>query len=183
MSIFSPLPENALPGDHARRRGTLYLLIALLTTPLTVWLFINLYPLWSNIAPLEGIVFMLTATLFGGILAVAPIVSVAGWLLALWYGVESVFMPRGKRTPTADILITGIGLVAWFLPTLGFLASTILALVSGQVHFARPTRDYLLAENPTAYWQGIGYQLIGAAIFAWLAWRYWRSKLRRKPDM
>ena len=183
MSILSPLPENALPGDRARRHGTLCLLLALVVTPLTVWFFLNLDPVWSRIAPLEGMAFMLSATLFGALLAITPVISVAGWLLALWYGVESVFMPRERRKPTTDILITGIGLVAWSLPTLGFLASAVFSLFSGHVHFPRPARDYLLAEDPVAYWQGVGYQFIAAGIFAWLAWHYWRGKLRRKSDV
>ncbi|MCL2591164.1 MAG: hypothetical protein FWD67_09915 [Betaproteobacteria bacterium] len=170
MPIFSPLPENAAPGDHARRRGTLCLLSALVATPLTAWIFLNLQPFWLGVTSLDGAAFALVATLFGAILVVSPVISVAGWLLTLWYGVESVFMPRERRTPTADIVITGIGLVAWFLPTLGFLAAAVLT-------HKDPQGDHIV------YWQGIGYKLIAAAVLAWLAWRYWRSKLHRKPDV
>ena len=178
MSIFSPLPENASSGDRARRRGTLCLLFALAVTPLTVLLYFNLHPLWTSIVPLEGIAFMLAATLFGAVMALTPVLSAAGWLLALWYGVESIFMPRERRTPIIDIIITGAGLVAWFLPALGFLVSATLALFSGQVH----SKDHMQAQDPIAFIQGIGYQLIAAGILGWLAWRYWRGKLHSKPD-
>jgi len=183
MPTLSPLPENATPGDRARRRGLLCLLLALLMTPVTVLLFSNLEPLWTSIEPLEGFAFALVGALFGASLAVAPVITVAGWLLALWFGVESVFMPRSRRTPTVDIAIVGAGLVAWCAPALGFLATAIRALLSGHVHFVRPARDYLLAEDPIAFWQGVGFQLIAAGLFAWLAWRYWQSKLRRKSGL
>jgi hypothetical protein len=180
MSLFSPLPENALPGDRARRRGTLCLLFALAATPLTVLLFLNLEPVWANIASLESAMFMLVATLFGAALAITPVITAVGWLLAIWYGVESVFMPRGRRTPTVDILIVGTGLAAWFSPALGFLIKVVQAIFVGGIHFAHPSRDYLLAEDPIAFWQSIGFLLIAAGLFAWLAWRYWQGKLRRK---
>jgi len=182
MPIFSPLPENAAPGDRARRRGVLCLLLALAATPATIWLFFNLPPFWAVIVSLEGIALVLASALFGTVLALAPVISLAGWLLALWFCVESVFMPRERRTPTLDIVIVGAGLVAWFAPALGFLASAVQSLLSGRVHFVRPSRDYLLTQDPVAYWQGIGFQLIAAGLLAWLAWRYWRSKLRRKSD-
>ncbi len=183
MPILSPLSENATPGDRARRRGARCLLLALAATPITVLLFLNLKPLWTIIEPLEGIAFALVGALFGAILAAAPIITAVGWLLALWFGVESVFMLRTRRTPTADIAIIGTGLVAWFLPALWFLFTAVQALVSGHVHFPKPSRDYLLAEDPVAFWQGVGYMLIAAGLFAWLAWRYWQGKLRRKSGM
>ncbi|MDR2207947.1 MAG: hypothetical protein LBE22_03095 [Azoarcus sp.] len=180
MSIFSPLPDNAPPGDHSRRRGTLCLLLALAATQVTVLLFLNLLPLWKKIVLLEGAVYVLAATLFGAVLAVIPVITALGWLLALWYGVESVFMPRKRRTPTIDIFIVGAGLIAWFLPALGFLGKTVKDLLTGQVHFAHPAKKYLLEVDPIAYWQGIGFQLFAAGLLAWLAWLYWRGKLRRK---
>jgi hypothetical protein len=180
MSLFSPLPDNAPPGDRTRRRGTLCLLLALVATPLTVLLFLNLEPLWANVVSLKGAAFMLVATLIGAALAITPIITVAGWLLAVWYGVESVFMPRGRRTPIADIFIVGAGFIAWFLPALGFLVKAVRALFAGRIHFAQPPRDYLLAEDPVAFWQSIGFLFIAAGLFAWLAWRYWKGKLRRK---
>jgi hypothetical protein len=181
MPLFSPLPENAPPGDRARRRGTFSLLLALIATPLTTLLFLNLRPFWVKIAPLEGVAFMLAAFLFGAVLAVTPVITAAGWLLALWYGVESVFMPRTRRTPICDILIVGASLIAWFSPALGFLGKAAQALFTGGVRFAHPPRSYLLAEDPVAFWQSIGFLLIAAGLFVWFAWHYWKGKLRRKP--
>ncbi|MDR2881783.1 MAG: hypothetical protein LBV29_07790, partial [Azoarcus sp.] len=62
MSILSPLPESATPGDRARRRATLCLLLALVASPITFLLFSNLMPLWNIVVPLEGVVFVLAAT-------------------------------------------------------------------------------------------------------------------------
>ncbi|MDR2015554.1 MAG: hypothetical protein LBP99_08065 [Azoarcus sp.] len=180
MPFFSPLSENAMPGDRARRRGTFCLLLALAATPLTVLLFLNLQPFWMRIVPLENAAFLLAATLFGAALAVMPIITVGGWLLALWYGVESVFMLRGRRTPIVDILIIGAGFIAWFSPALGFLVKAVRALFTGSIHLPHPSRDYLLTEDPVAFWQSVGFQFIAAGLLAWLAWRYWKGKLRRK---
>ena len=36
---------------------------------------------------------------------------------------------------------------------------------------------YFLATDPIAYWQGVGFWLIIAALLCFLAWRYWRPKL------
>ncbi|MDR2032109.1 MAG: hypothetical protein LBP86_07645 [Azoarcus sp.] len=174
-----PLPENTLAGDRARRRGARCLLLALVSTPLATWIFLNVGLLWPRIEPLTGMAFALATTAFGAALAIAPVVAAAGWLLALWFGVESVYLPRQRATPPVDRLITGIGLAVWFLPALGFLAAAIHALFSGRVHFVRPPRDYLRALDPIAYWQGVGFLLITAGVFAWLAWRYWQGKLRR----
>jgi hypothetical protein len=178
MPLFR-LPENASPGDRARRRGAFCLLLALVSTSLATWLFLSIGKLWPRIEPLEGMAFTLGAVVFGAALAIAPVVAVSGWLLALWFGVESVYLPRQHATPIIDRVIVGAGLVAWFLPALGFLATAIHALVSGRVHFVQPPRDYLRAVDPIAYWQGVGFLLITAAVFAWLAWRYWQGKLRR----
>lgn len=180
-TLFS-LPENPAPGDHARRRGTICFLTALIATPITIWLFSSLGAIWMKIEPLNGMAFFLSAALIGLLLAATPIISLFGWLLALWYGVESVFMQRGKRTPKTDIAIIGAGIAAWFAPAFGFLATAIGALISGRVHFAKPARDYLLAQDPVAYWQGVGFMFITAGVFGWLAYRYWQSKLRRKTS-
>ena len=50
------------------------------------------------------------------------------------------------------------------------------ALASGRIHFVRPPRDYFLATDPIAFWQGVGFWLIMGSLFAFLAWRYWRGK-------
>ena len=41
----------------------------------------------------------------------------------------------------------------------------------------RPPRDYFLATDPIAFWQGVGFWLIIAALAGFLAWRYWQPKL------
>ena len=173
MSIFSPLPENALPGDKARRRSLICLLSALVATPLAVWFFFNPYSyLWANVklGITSGAAFWPIASLFAIIMIAAVIIAIAGWLLALWFGVESVFMARGRSTPITDMIITGIGLVAWSLPTLGFLIAAILT-----------PRGSL--QNTVAYGQEVGFKLLAAGVLAWLAWRYWQGKLRRKPNV
>ncbi|MCL2161068.1 MAG: hypothetical protein FWH56_04170 [Betaproteobacteria bacterium] len=175
MSIFSPLPENAAQGDRARRRAMLCLLLALAMTPITFLLFSNREPLWISILPLEGIAYALAAALFGAALAISPVVSVAGWLLALWFGVESVFLPRERRTPTLDAIITGAGLVAWFSPALGVLASIVWFTVKIS-SLTTGSFDYV------HYLQGFGSRLILAGVLVWLPWQYWRGKLRRKSD-
>jgi ABC-type Fe3+ transport system permease subunit len=106
------------------------------------------------------------------------VASAASWILAVWHGVQSVFKPKSRRTPIADFVIVCLGMVAWSLPTLGFLAKAIYSLATGRVHFSQPARDYLLSEDPIAYWQSIGFLFIAAAFFAWLAWRYWKGKLK-----
>ncbi|MDR1229390.1 MAG: hypothetical protein LBK55_10330 [Azoarcus sp.] len=176
------LPAIACTGDRTRRRGAFCLCLALVATPVAVLLFLNLKPLWLHVEPLEGSAFFLVATLFGLTLALAPVVAVFSWLLALWFGVESVYSPRQRTTPLVDRIIVGAGIVAWFLPALGFLASAVHALFSGRVHFVQPARDYLRAVDPIAYWQGVGFLFITAGVFAWLAWRYWQGKLRRRPE-
>jgi hypothetical protein len=179
---MSSLTETVPSGDRARRRGTFCLLLALAATPAATWLFLNLKPLWLQVEPLEGGAFILAAMAFGVALALLPVVAVFGWLLALWFGVESVYAPRRRETPVTDRLIVGVGIIAWFLPALGFLASAVHAVFSGRVHFVQPARDYLRAVDPIAYWQGVGFLFVTAGVFAWLASRYWQNKLRRRTE-
>ncbi|MDR0635242.1 MAG: hypothetical protein LBF91_09730 [Azoarcus sp.] len=181
MTTLFSLTDTPTSGEIARRRAAFCLLLGLVATPLATCLFLNIGPIWQHINPLTGALFALAAIAFGGALAIAPVAAASGWLLALWFGVESVWLPRRRSTPFVDRAIIGIGLFAWFLPTLGFLAAAIQALISGRVHFVRPARDYLRAVDPIAYWEGTGFLFITAGIFAWLAWRYWQGKLRRRP--
>lgn len=182
-SLSLPSPAVALSGDVARRRAVGGLLLCLFALPLSWWLFDNLPTTWARVMPLEGSAFMGAATLLGAALAVAPLAALVGFGLALWHGVESVYLPRRRPSPAFDRLIVGVGLLVWFAPALSALASVLLALSQGRIHFMRPPRDYLLATDPIAYWQGIGFWLIMGSLFAFLAWRYWRNKLRpgRKP--
>jgi hypothetical protein len=177
MSLFSPLPKDALPGDRARRNGSRSLLFAIVITPLTVWLFRSIDPLWALIFPLEGVPFGIASTAFGAVLAITPVAVVVSWLLALWFGVESVYKPRQRVTPLLDRIIVAIGLVVWSLPSLGFLVTAGWALYSGRVHFPQPARDFVWAEDPNAYLQGVGFLILVAGLCAWFAWRYWQGKL------
>jgi hypothetical protein len=138
--------------------------------------------LWRYIEPLEGGVFVICATVLGIVLALLPVAAVFGWLLALWFSVESVYSPRQHATPIIDRFIVGAGIIAWFLPALGFFVSAVYALFSGRVHFPQPARDYLRSVEPIAYWQGVGFMFIIGGLLVWAAWRYWQGKLRRSPD-
>ena len=179
------LPDQAslspLTGDRTRRRASLALLLFAFALPLSYWLFAALPHLWARVEPLDGAVFMFAATLLGGALAIAPLAAFTGFMLALWHGVESVYLPRTRPTPLLDRLIVAGGLLVWFAPTLAAVALAVRALSEGRVHFVRPPRDYYLATDPIAFWQGLGFWLIMGGLFAFLAWRYWRGKLLRQP--
>lgn len=166
-------------GDRARRRAGTAFLLFLLALPLNYWLFTSLPTLWSMVEPLEGAAFMLAATLLGAALAIAPLASAVGFILALWFGVESVYMPRSRTTPLLDRIIVIGGLLTWFSPTITAFGLAARSVAEGRVHFVRPPRDYFLATDPIAFWQGLGFWLIMGALFAFLAWRYWRGKLLR----
>ena len=51
-----------------------------------------------------------------------------------------------------------------------------LGLVTNRL-FRGTARDYFLATDPIAFWQGVGFWLIIAALAGFLAWRYWQPKL------
>lgn len=174
------MPETnpPLPGDLLRRRATRALLVGLLALPPTVWLFQTVPELWAGILTLDGRSFMLWALLIGLGMAIGPLLAVGGLLLALWWGVDAVYKPRSRATPLTDRIIIVLALCIWSLPTLGFLGQAVWALYSGRVHFVRPPRDYFLATDPVAYWQGVGFWLIMGAIIGFLSWRYWQPRLR-----
>jgi hypothetical protein len=177
MSLFSPLPTDTLPGDRDRRNATRSLLFAIIVTLIAVWLFFSVESLWHHIYPLDGMAFAFVAAAFGAVLAVAPVVAVVSWLLALWFGVESVYRPHQRISPRTDRIIVAVGLVAWFLPSLCFLVTAGWSLYTGRVHFPQPARDFVWAEDPYAYLQGVGFLILAAGLFAWFAWRYWQGKL------
>lgn len=177
MSASAPAPLVGTAGDAARRRAARAFLIFLVALPLSYLLFSRLEPIWARILPLEGAVFMLAATLLGAVLALTPLAAAIGFLLAVWHGVESVYLPRSRPSPLLDRGIVAGGLLVWFSPALALLAAAIRGLIEGKVHFVRPPRDYLLATDPHAFWQSIGFFLIMGALFALMAWRYWRGKL------
>ena len=126
---------------------------------------------------LEGLAFLAAATLLGGAMAIGPLAAAIGLLVAVWFGVRSVYSPRSRATPLLDRVIVGAGLLVWFAPALAAIAQAVLALTSGRIHFVRPPRDYFLATDPIAFWQGVGFWLIIAALAGFLAWRYWQPKL------
>ncbi|THF58062.1 hypothetical protein [Pseudothauera rhizosphaerae] len=182
MPLFPHPRASELPGDFARRVAAYALVAFLLGTAGSAWLFIRLPEIWARVMPLEGASFMFAATALGGVMAVLPVIAAVGFVLALWCGVESVYRPRRQASPFADRAIVSLGLLVWFAPAAAAIASAIRALASGRVHFVRPPRDYFLATDPVAFWEGVGFWLIMAGLFAFLAWRYWRGKLLPKAD-
>jgi hypothetical protein len=175
----TPAPNNApfLPGDLARRRALFSLLISLVALPASWLLFSQLERLWPEIVRMEGLTFMAAATLLGGAMAVGPLTAAISFLLAIWFGVDSVYKARRTSSPLLDRAIVATGLVVWFTPALAAIVVVGQALASGRIHFVRPPRDYFLATDPIAFWQGVGFWLIMGSLFAFLAWRYWRGKL------
>lgn len=173
----SPATAPFPPGDRARRRALFCLLVGLVALPASWLLFSQLERLWPEIVRMEGIAFMAAATLLGGAMAVGPLAAAIGLLLAIWFGVDSVYKPRSRPSPLLDRMIVGAGLLVWFAPALAAFAIIGQALASGRIHFVRPPRDYFLATDPIAFWQGVGFWLIMGGLFAFLAWRYWRGKL------
>lgn len=169
--------HTVLPGDRARRRALFCLLMGLLALPASWLLFAQLDLLWPRIVAMEGMTFLAAATLLGAAMAIGPLAAALGLLLAIWFGVDSVYRPRRRASPLLDRAIVAFGLVVWFAPALGAIATALNALLRGRIHFVRPPRDYFLATDPIAYWQGVGFWLIMAGLFAFMAWRYWRGKL------
>lgn len=182
MPLLPQLREGERAGDLARRRARFNLLLFVAGLALSIWLFGDLESIWARIVPLDGAPFMLAATALGAVLAAAPIAAAVGFVLMMWFGVESVYLPRVRPSPLLDRIIVAAGMLVWFSPVLVSLAAALRALAEGRVHFVRPPRDYFLATDPIAFWQGIGFWLIMAALFGFLAWRYWRGKLLRAAD-
>lgn len=180
MPLIPKRQENELDGDFARRRARFAALVFLAALPLSLWVFARITEIWAYVLPLEGAPFMFAATALGGVMAIAPVVAVVAFLVAIWYGVESVFLPRRRPTPLVDRLLVPLGLLVWFAPTLGLLASAGRAVANGSIAFSRPARVYLLASDPIAFWQSIGFLLIVAAALAYPSWHYWRGKLMRR---
>ncbi len=76
-----------------------------------------------------------------------------------------------------DKFIVAVALVVWFSPALFDVVTAGRAIYEGRIHFVRPPRDYFLATDPIAFWEGVGFWLIMAGLFSFLAWRYWRPRL------
>lgn len=173
---------SALPGDLSRRRALFSLLVSLVALPASLLLFTQLDTLWPEIVRMEGLLFMAAATLLGAAMAIGPLAAGIGFLLAVWHGVKSVYSERRRATPLLDRVIVAGGVLVWFAPALVAVAQAVVALSTGSIHFVRPPRDYFLATDPIAYWQGVGFWLIIAGLLGFLAWRYWRPKLFPDPS-
>jgi hypothetical protein len=172
-------PDSERAGDRARRRARYAVFAFLVGLPASLWLFARLPEIWALVMPMQGAPFLLAATALGAALAVAPVATALAALLAVWFGVESVYLPRSRPSPLTDRVIIALGLLTWFAPTGALVAAAARAVMEGRIHFPRPPRDYYLATDPIAFWQGVGFWLIVAAAIAYPAWRYWRAKLVR----
>lgn len=177
VSAPSPARSALLPGDLDRRRALFALLVCVVALPASWLLFSQLARLWPEIVRLEGLSFLAATTLLGGSMAIGPLAAAIGLVVSVWFGVRSVYRARSRKTPLLDRVIVGAGLLVWFAPALAAIAQALLALLSGRIHFVRPPRDYFLATDPIAFWQGVGFWLIIAALAGFLAWRYWQPKL------
>lgn len=166
-------------GDFARRRARFTLQLFVMLLPISIWLFARIDRIWFAIMPLEGGLFLLAASLLGAVLAITPVATLVALLLTVWYGVESVYLVRTRPTPLVDRTVVVGGLLVWFSPSLALVASALRAILVGSISFSRPQREYLLATDPIAFWQSIGFLLIVAAALAYPAWHYWRGKLAR----
>lgn len=177
VSAPSPARSALLPGDLDRRRALFALLVCVVALPASWLLFSQLERLWPEIVRLEGLSFLAATTLLGGSMAIGPLAAAIGLVVSVWFGVRSVYRARSRKTPLLDRVIVGAGLLVWFAPALAAIAQALRALLSGRIHFVRPPRDYFLATDPIAFWQGVGFWLIMAGLFGFLAWRYWRPRL------
>jgi len=174
---FLPQRHAAEPdGDFARRRARFVLLIFMVLLPITIWMFARLEQIWLLVLPLQGGIFLIAAALLGTVLAVTPVAAVVFLLMAVWYGVESIALERSRSTPLLDRVIIGVGLATWFAPALALASKALSAILAGSISFTRPNREYLLATDPIAFWQSIGFLLIVAAALAYPSWHYWRGK-------
>ncbi len=176
-AVSAPSHPTLLPGDHDRQRALFALLVCVVALPASWLLFSQLERLWPEIVQLEGLGFLAAATLLGGVMAIGPLAAAIGLLVAVWFGVRSVYGPRRQATPLLDRVIVAAGLLVWFAPALTAIAQALRALLTGRIHFVRPPRDYFLTTDPIAFWQGVGFWLIIAALAVFLAWRYWQPKL------
>lgn len=182
MFPFTSPAANELEGDFRRRQAFRHLIAFAILLSLTIAAFLYVGPVWDLILPLEGGPFLLAATALGLVLASTPLLSVCLGLLAMWHGVESIERPRKQRTPLLDRLIVAIGLLVWFAPTLGLLGMAGRAIAEGSITFKKTVlREYVLATDPIAFWQSIGFLLIVATALAWPAVHYWRGKFARFP--
>ena len=109
-----PVPHPVLPGDLARRRALFSLLVCLVALPASWLLFSQLEHLWPEIVRMEGLSFMAAATLLGGAMAIGPLAAAIGFVLAIWFGVDSVYKARTTSSPLLDrAIVAARKLRAW----------------------------------------------------------------------
>ena len=167
-------------GDLLRRRARFTGVLFLICLASAIWLFARAEPIWLRILPLEGGIFLLASALFGGLLAVTPVLALVFLLMSVWYGVESVFQPRAQRSPLIDMGIIVASVLVWFSPAIALVSGAVRAIFTGSIAFSRPQRVYLLETDPIAFWQSIGFMLIVAGALSYPAWHYWRAKMNKR---
>lgn len=168
--------EGEADGDLFRRRARFTGILFLVFLASAIWLFARSESIWLRIMPLEGSIFLLASALFGGLLAITPVVSLVFLLMTVWYGVESVFRQRARHTPLLDMGIIAGGVLVWFSPGIALVAGAARAVLTGSIAFSRPQRVYFLESDPIAFWQSIGFMLIVGAALSYPAWQYWKTK-------
>jgi uncharacterized membrane protein YidH (DUF202 family) len=176
MFPFLTRRTDEIEGDFRRRQAFRALIVFLIVLPLTITAFRQLGFLWQYIDPLEGFALTLATTLLGLVLAGFPLIALCAGVMAVWHGVESVERPRSRATPLLDRVILAVGLLVWFAPALGLLGMIARAIATGSIAFRRPAREYVMATDPIAFWQSMGFILIVAVCLAYPAWHYWRRK-------
>lgn len=177
LSLTPSLPTET-EGDFRRRKAVRASCVFFMLFPLTLALYIFGGHLWAIIASSEGFLFWLGALGLGLVIAFLPFVALAAGWWAIWNGVESVWLPRSRKTPFIDRLLIVVAFLVFFSPALAFCSMALQAVMSGAVSFRRPVaHEYLLATDPTAFWQGVGFLLIVAGVLAYPAVQYWKSRL------
>lgn len=172
-------PDRNLPrGDLLLRKSRRWALIALAALLLTLPCLAFLPALWAWFVTLGSASFMLSAGLWGLVLAAGPLLFLVAALCALFLRVEAGFAPRSKPSPGGDRLAVGVALIISFVPALLALYPPLHALTTGFIAFRGPGQQYPLATDPYGFWQALAFWLMGAATLAILAGVYWRAKWR-----
>lgn len=176
MLFISTRSTQELTGDYARRRAIKLTLWCVAFIIINILIFSNL-TLWRFIEPLNGAAFYFAAVGVGLLLAAAPVLAVLTFCAAVWHAGSSIALPKQYATPRLDRTLAVILCVIWFSPALASLAFAGRSLASGVIRFPHPKREYVLATDPVAFWESIGFMLIATAVWAWLAWRYCQPHL------
>lgn len=176
MSILPAQKSEEQPGDWARRRAHFGLAV-LAVSAITCWgLFTQPQMVWDQIMRLPNVLYWPVAALVAMVMALAPLGVLIGLVWAVWFGVEGVYLPHRAKTPQQDKMVIGLCRLIWFSPALAMLSLIVRAIWTGRVHFSQPPRNYEWATDPVPYLQSLGFLTMGAASFAFLAWKYWKAK-------